>query len=364
METAALTDAIRKAERVAPSSAGQAFDKAAGIVMEVSRDVVVIKATDLDVYSMEWVEVLEADEDETVWRLPSKVFAMVCGSLPIGSGKTVELREENKGHHSQVILKSGRTTARFNLLNHEYYPQWQAFDPDDLIPVMDLGGRLSQIEWACDKSNEPLNGVNLTGEWAYATDKYRLARVPLEVPGIEGSITIPPSILAGLLKQTGEVSIKISGSQLYVMPDEHSQIRCVIFGLEYPNVHSATRIELPDKIEFRKAELLEIMGRALNFSGSDRFPVMECFVGKEEFAVMMSNDEIGLLGDRMSLSGQAAHDRLKVLFTPKNLMDALDKAPSDRVEVFYDAEKSTSPWRVDGGSGFSAWVMPRKEMST
>jgi DNA polymerase III sliding clamp (beta) subunit (PCNA family) len=367
IETAALADAIKKAERVAPAAAGQAFDKAAGIMLEVATSMILVKATNLDVYSIEWVEALEIDGEETRWRLPSKIFAMVCASLPIGSGKTVTLKEEKGEHYSKVSLQSGKTKARFNLLSDEYYPQWSAFDPDTLEPVADLGGRLTQVEWAADKSNEPLNGVNLDGSWAFATDRYRMARVPLKIPTIAargGSVTIPATILSSLLKQSGEVSLGHGGNQLYIMPDEHSQIRTIIFGLEYPNAKSALdRMNLTDSIKLRKSQLLEIMQRATTFAGADRFPAMKCFIGKEQFAVMMTNDEVGHLGDVLELPGQATHDRVTVIFTPKNIMEPIDKSPSEEIELCYNSTDPKSAWRVDGGSGYAAWSMPRQDLS-
>jgi DNA polymerase III sliding clamp (beta) subunit (PCNA family) len=364
IETAALADAIKKAERVAPNSAGQAFDKAAGVLLTIDGSVVTVKATNLDVYSTEWIEALECDGSAD-WRLPSRVFATVCASLPIGTGKTVELKEERGEHYSKVQLKAGRTTAKFNLLQTEYYPTWSAFDPDDLEPVSDLGGRLTQVEWAADKSTEPLNGVNLDGEYAFATDRYRMARVPLKIPALASKdpVTIPAGILSTLLKQTGEVSLGHGGNQLYILPDEHSQIRTVIFGLSYPNAASiANSITFSHSIKVKKLPILEVIERASNFAGADRAPALKIFLGKEQFAVMMNNDEIGYLGDIVELPGQATHERLKVIFTPRNIMDPLEKSPSEEVEIFYNLDNPKSAWRVEGGSGFSAWSMPRREL--
>lgn len=362
-ETAALADAIKKAEKIAPSSAGQAFDKAAGIVMEINPNAdapAVIKATDLNIFSMEWLDCIESEGEPKSWRLPSRLLASVISSLPIGSGRSVKFWEEKKGVYPQVHVSSGRTKVRFNLLDIEYYPSWSAFDPATLVPVMDMGGRIGQVEWAAAKVEPPLSGVNLDGEYAVATDKYRMARVPLEVPGITDPITIPPGPLSQLLKQTGEIRIGFNGTQMHLMPDEHSQLRVILFGLPYPSLKRPMSLELPATIKVSRDAILGVLQRAASFnSNSDRDPFLQIFIGKEEFAVMMSNAETGLLGDVLELPGQAVHDRLEVRFTIKNIINPIEKAPSSEIEIFYDPENSRAAFRIEGGSGYQAWSMPR-----
>src|SRR6478735_9046351 len=111
-ETATIADAIRKADRVAPGK-DKAFDKAAGIVIEVDPQAeppVIIRATNLDVYSMEWMDVLSVEGDVARWRLPSSLLAQVMSKLPIGSGTTVTLEEitDGRGHSVIQLTTSGR----------------------------------------------------------------------------------------------------------------------------------------------------------------------------------------------------------------------------------------------------------------
>lgn len=362
-ETAAIADAIKKADRVAPGS-GEAFDKAAGILIVIS-DELTIKATNLDLYSTQWVDPIKFEGDHTAWRLPSKLLNMVMASLPIGTGQEVVMWDEQVGQHYQVHLQSGRTKARFYQLNVDHFPNWAPFNPDTLSPVADVGGRLAQVEWAAAKSEPPFSGVNFDGEYAIATDRYRLARVPLAIPGIEPgeSITAPSSILASLLAQTGEVAVGVDGSQLLVMPDDHTQYRAILFGQKYPSLKRVMDTKMPDSLTIRKQHLLDIMARAVTFSGADRFPCIHCFIGKEEFAVMMNNDEMGRLGDVLEIPGQAFHDRLAIKFTPKNIIEPIERAPSEEITIFYDSSNSLSMFKIDGGSAYEAWAMPRAKES-
>lgn len=362
-ETATFADAIKKASRVSPSK-GQAFDKAAGIVIDVdpsSDDPITIRATNLQIFSTEWVDCVEAEGEPATWRVPSQLFTQVVSSLPIGSERTVTLEEKTNGRITILHLSSGKTKARFNLMSVEYYPYWNVFDPDEMYPANDLGGRVAQVEWAAAQGVEPpLCGISLDGEKVIATDRYRLAMSDLKIPDLKEPIVVPAGMLGTILKQTGEVSIGVEDGQLLIMPDEHTQIRAVVFDTQYPQVDRIARRDYPNILRVRKAAILEIMQRASNFAGSDRFPTLRVFFGKGEIAVMMDNNEVGLLGDVVDVPGYADHDRVEIKFTPKNIMDAITNSPNDEVEIGYDTSNAARIVYVNGGSGYECWVMPRR----
>jgi DNA polymerase III sliding clamp (beta) subunit (PCNA family) len=365
-ETATFADVIKKAEKVAPST-GNAFDKAAGIIIEVENDgaqTILVRATNLNVYSMEWVDFVKMEGPSTKWRVPSKVFAQVVGSLPIGSGSHVTIREiDNKGR-TFLELSCGRTKAKFNLMDPDHYPIWSAFDPDDLIKADNLGGRIAQVEWAAAKSDATpqIEGVHFDGNKCIATDRFRLATVDLSIPDLPQPVTVPAGILGQLLKQTGEVRIGVDDKQLLLMPDDTTQYRAILFGGEYPHIGKIMIRDQPDAVTVKKAALLEVMTRASNFAGSERFPKMTMFFGAGEIAVMMTQAEIGLLGDVVEVPGQIPHDRVMIYFTPRNLMEAITAAPNDEIIIKYDHEQPEAIMYIDGGSGYEAWVKPRKAM--
>jgi hypothetical protein len=89
---------------------------------------------------------------------------------------------------------------------------------------------------------------------------------------------------------------------------------------------------------------------------------MTMFIGAEEVAVMISDEDQGLLGDVLEVPGFAKHSRKKMIFTPKNLSEAVSASPSDEVTFYYDPENALLPVRIDGGSGYEAWVMPRRNL--
>ena len=360
-ETATLADAIKAAEKVAPSR-GAAFDKAAGIIMEVdsTSPTIVVRSTNTDVFHMAWVDYVELEGEGTcTWQVPSRLFAGVMGSLPIGTGKTCTLEQVGRAFH----VVQGRTKPRFNLINPDLYPTWTAFDPAGLIAAPDMGGRIAMVEWAAAKSEVPFCGVHFDGEKVVSTDRYRLATVPMSIPDLKEPVTVPAGILGSILRQTGEVMIGIDSGQLLIMPDEHTQIRCVTYGQEYPNVDRVmnnTRAH-PHSVEFIKNDFITLIDRAMNFQGSNRAPMLRVFFGLEEVVVMMGDQEIGMIGDAIEVPGQCDHDRVEIKFTPKNLQDIISNAPNNKVVLYYDPGKPGGMVRVDGGSGYEAWAMPRVE---
>lgn len=362
-EVATLADAIKKADAIAPTR-GSAFDKAAGILIEFDPagvPMAVMRATNLDIYRMEWLDTIEMEGETTRWRLP-KLFATIVSGLPIGSGKMVTFTEQG----GQVHMKAGRTKAKFNLLDSSYYPFWDPFDPDKMYSAKDLGGKMAMVEWAVSKDLVPLTGVHLNGEYAIGTDRFRLAAVPLSIPELTAPVTVPGGLLSQLLKQTGEIQIGVVGGMLHVMPDEYTQIKCVTYAEDFPNMSGFFNKEFSDKIELDRKPLLEIMQRADVFAGSaDRVGApLKMYLGKEKIAVVMDNVEVGQIGDVIDVPGFCDHDpRIEVLFTSRYIIDAFAKAPNDKVTFLYDR---TTPRVVgiDGGSGYRAWVAVRSPQTS
>jgi DNA polymerase III sliding clamp (beta) subunit (PCNA family) len=356
-ENAALADAIKKAERVAPSR-GSAFDKAAGIVIEASDQVVCIRATDTTIYYTEWIGHESFDGDPVRWRIPSKLLAQVVTNLPIGTGKSVSIEQDG----NKLTVKSGRIKARLPLMEMDHFPQWQPFPTNDLKATPDVGGKLAMVEWAAAKDNQPpWAGIYLDGTWAIACDKYRLARTPLSIPQLDSPIIVPSNILSGLIRQTGEIQVGSEGNNLLIMPDDHTQITTVLFESEYPTLDRLINTEYPCEFTVRKAHFLEVANRVRGIVQADRMAGLQMLVGKEEVVLAMQDADAALM-DVIDIPGEGLHDRAKIMFAPANLIEAVDKAPSEQIKIAYDPANTTSKViRIDGGSGYNAWIAVRKD---
>lgn len=363
-ENATVADVIAKAARVAPTK-GEAFDKASGILVELDEEegTCTIRSTNLDLWYLEVVDTVTV-EGTGMWLFHAGTLAGVMAKLPIGSGKTVTLEQTSQG---EVSLKSGRTTAKFRVRAATYYPTWEPFDPEALEVVPDLGARIKQVEWAAETSHSaPSAGIHMDGEHVIATDRIRMAMVECEAKEvIYKPITIPAGILKPIMTNLRDVAVGIDDGMFLMMPDVSTQIKTRIYDRDWPNVKAVfTRFDWNTSAKVKKAEILEIIDRATVMVAHDRSPKLDFIIGKGEIAVMCSDVDMGLLGDIVDISGYADHPRHKVPFTPKNLVDALAAAPSEEIEVFYNLDHPEFPFKIDGGSGFVALVMPRKDLGT
>lgn len=367
-ETAAFADAIKNANTVAPSK-GKSFDEAGGIVVDIVSNgdgtgVAVIRSTNNLVWYREWVTPVSVEGPSTSWRLFSSVFAPMVASLPIGSGKAVTLEEQASGYSKLLLVTSGRVKAKMNLMDQTYYPEWEVFDPDLLTPVSDLGGRIKLVEWAADFKNpsEILSGIHFDGVSVRATDRYRIAVVPLEVTSLqaaERTLTVPAGMLGSLLKQTGEVRMGFTDHQMLLMPNDYVQIRAVILAGEYPNTGRFATLDYSNSVTFNKTSLIDCVNRAALASPSERMPTLKLFIGKEEIAAKVDTEATTIL-DTIEVPGQATHPRVEIPLTPKMFVDALQNAPGDSVTLHYNPENTQSVLRLNGSADYVVWMVARR----
>lgn len=358
-ESATLADSIRKAAQIAPRKSGVAFDKASGIVLEVypGEEVsCIVKATNITLYYSEVVSSIEGDGSATRWRLPVAALEAVMGSLPPAVGKVTFEQTGNK-----IAISSGRMKASLILMDVEYYPDWAMFDSEDMTSVTSLGGRLEQVEWAASSNADPpFGGVYLNGTHAIATDRYRLASTPLAID-LPRPVILPAGILSGILRKVGDTEVALDNGVLNIAPDPYTQIRTSLFGGDYPPVERVMKRDYPQTVEISKSLLSDVLKRTLAFSGANRDPTIQTFWGKGEVAAMMHNDEIGMLGNVVEVSGQIPHKRCTMYFTPKYLLEALDHAPNDKITISYDDQNTSGIVYINGGSGWESWVSARNK---
>lgn len=364
-ENAALSEAVKRVARVAPTR-GEAMDKAAGIVLEVdpSQDWPVrIKASNLSVYYTEFVGVQSAEGEATKWRVSSELFAQVITKLPIGSGKSVTIEQDG----GILKIKSGKFQGKIGLMRAAFYPEWGLFDPSATAEVQELGTRLNQVVWACTKGSglEPTDGVRFDGSNVYATDKYRLVSVPLEAPHLGDGVTINASLIASLIPEGGSMRVGMADDQLFILPNDYIQIRCVAYAAPFPPVERVIQREYPNRISLDKQELSDAISRVMPADSKNRIPELMMFIGEEEFVVMMEDSSgVDKLMDQIDTPGHATHGRHKIFVNPTSMLDALGACPSSQVTLHYDTADHKRLLYVEGGNGYESWIVPRTGIRT
>lgn len=355
-ETASLADAVREAAIVAPTR-GEAFDKAAGIVLEIRDGQCIVKATDHRLWYMQWITPLEIDGPPVRWRLSSKVFSDVVTKLPMTSATRFILESDR----SSVKMVHGKKRGSFQLIPMDNYDLWPPFDPDSLTEVDQMAQRISQVEWAASaKINPPYSGIHFTGEAIVATDRQKFATAPLKVDGLKEPVTVPAGLLGRVIKSTDTPRVGADENQMLIMPDPHTQIAAAIFGVGYPPIERVMKRERPQYVKVNKAYLLDAMQVALAFAEGDRQPIMRTFWGMEAVAVMLQGTESGHLGDEIDVPGQADHPRVEVKFDPDYIMPALEHCQTTEITIGYDPGNLSKPLYINAGEGCEFWVAPTR----
>lgn len=359
-ENAGFAEAVKRADRVAPKK-GEAYDKAAGLLLEVNAEnsSVTLKSTNLDVYYTEIVNHLGISGESAVWRVSSMLFVALVTKLPIGSDKTVKLSSDGGTLH----LQSGRFKAKLGLMDPTIYPDWGPFPTDSAAPVSSFGSRIEQVAWATDRgeSGAAMTGIRFNGENLAATDRYRLAVVPCEAPHMAGrDLVVPLGVIGPIVKGLGDVSVGLIENFLILMPNPYTQIKCLIYDVQFPPVERVMSRDHEQSIKFDKTGVVEAIGRVITADQKSRMPELRLFIGQGELAMYME-DSSGMdsVGDVVELGSQADHERFEILITPTSLTDALAAAPSERVELHYTVGDRRKILRVSAGSGFESWIVPR-----
>lgn len=358
-EVAALADAVRKAAAVAPTR-GIAFQKAAGVVLVVSKDEVIVKGTDTVTQIAIWLTPESFEGKPATWRIPSKVFSEVLGKLKTTMNKTLTLSQDG----GTLRLVHGRSTrASFMMIPPDEFPDWSPFDPDGMKLAEGMAGAAAAVQWAASKGTEvPFTGVHFNGTQVIATDKYRFAVRECAVD-LSQPITVPPAALTVVLKATDSVLVRVDGSRLYMMPDEHTQISTSVYGVPYP-VAAVKRLvsrQYPYKVRLNKSDFADMLDLVCSMIQSDRQPTLILIFGKQEVAAMLSNTSTGLLGNIIETPGQLDFkERHEIRFKPEYLQGALDGCTGSEIVMEFDPSDARIPFFIDGGD-IKYWLAPRQK---
>lgn len=361
-ETAALASVINNAARIAPVK-GKEFETYAGLFIEIRPDdtgeqEVNIRASNGDVFYTEYLDALKIEGGPTDWRVPSLSMGGFLRNLPIGTGKVVTLEQVGGSLH----VSQGRARCEFPLIKTDFYPDWDMFDPALTNPVRNFGDKISQVSWAADKSDlPPLNGVYIDGEKLIATNKFRIAKIPCEVElGDNGAVTVPVGILTPILSQMVDIKVGVIGNFLCIAPNDYTQIKCVLFQDQFPNVEPALSAEHDSAVLLSRDTVADMVNRVLSVVNSDRQIALRVTIGNGEIEFFVQGESKSeRVVDAMDLPGQADHEPLEIYFSPENFSDAVSKAPDKDVMFWYNKERAKSMVKFDGGSGYEVVVQPR-----
>lgn len=358
-EVAAFAGSIKKAASVAPSGKGRAFEAAAGIVIEVRPSVgsVIIRATDLDVFYLEWIGSESLDGEDVMWRLPSSVLNTWISKLPIGSGKTVTF-EDGGG---MVKVSSGRAKWLAPLIPVSSYPTWESFAIEDLTEIESFGNKLSMVQWAVAKNTAlpPLDGIYIDGENVWATDGYRAAKYPCVFPlGDSPPITVPATIVIPIIRNLGDTRVGVRGNFLVLMPDDYTQIKVIIYDAPFRNVSIFSKMEHSEVVMVKRADVAGMVG-GMAATVKDKTKLVEMTIGNGEVTFELE-DQLGaqVFENGLDLPVGGDHSVHTIKFSADPFVQALSSCPNESIALFYEPGSPKKPIHIDGGSGYHVWAAP------
>lgn len=328
---------------------------------------VTFRVTDDLTFMTHWVKPVSIQaSSDTVWRLPSGPFNGVASKLrPTGQ---VTLEQDGTG----LMISSGRTKARLQLMDAKTYPRWDIFEEDDMVPIENIGTAIRAVQWAAsDSLDGTLDGVHLSQDYAITTNRYRVCRYPVKIPTMppEG-ITLSPQSAKAIGDMKGEVRFGTDGHQALFMPDDDTQIRATIYGEPYMNPKMVFNIEYTHSVKFSVPDFTRMIELTDQVSSGDRStPSLRFWVGKQQIAVMAANDEVGQVRDILDVPGQATHDnRVEIKISPVELSKALSNGEGTSVTLNYNADmqyvgtgksgRIQRVLRIDKDGGYQAWIAP------
>ena len=361
LENAGFADVIKKAATVA-ASRGEAYEKAAGIIIQSNELGVTVRATNLDIFYTEWIDPIEQSDEHFIWRVSSKLLSSVTGALPIGPGKTVTITNDDDKPGYLTTL-SNRYRSSLPLIKIDTFPDWGVFDPDIMTETKGFSRAISLVEWAASTNQDPpKTGVHFTGSMVAATNGYRVATAAFAMPTSE-PFTIPAGTVGQLVKANGggEAKLRYDGNRLLVLPNAHTQIQVTAFGAQYPNISRVLTTIPPDEFEVNKEEFLSVLRRAEPLSNTDRTPGIFLRLGNKTISAYAITEVDGAsAGDVMDSPGHLDHPVRTYFFIPTNLIAAIETAPDSVIKVKYWLDNPAGNWFIYSGNEYVAIVAPRR----
>lgn len=377
IETGLFAEVLKRAADVSPNS-GKDITSYAGVIIETNatEKVVRVRSTDAQTFFSSWipceVELLAGELGNQIWRLPSKAFSGVIGSLPSGAGKVVSLIQENR----QLKVSSGKAQASFNLIDPDGYPDWDPFEDATLVQVPGLREAMKRVSWAVSKDGIPPHiGLLVGPDMVAAFDRFRFACVQLDGLPFKEDYCVPlavPNTVMANLKVEPEVSMSKDGNNFLAQIDEDTQYSSRLYATKWPNVRLfLERMDQTHAIEFSRDDFVAMCRRALQMNTSKRTAKLDMWIGDSQLAVFCADTDMGYLGDALELPGQADHAPTKIRVMPELFMDLIQSG-DELITMHYRAGfqytdmpegtpgevKKQANLRFTLGRNYQAWCTP------
>jgi DNA polymerase III sliding clamp (beta) subunit (PCNA family) len=360
-----LSRAFDLANRVAPTSKGGAWDKAAGMLMEVDPDgTTVVRATDLDrsVYVVfDASEMKDPPEEAFEWRVSSLFLAPFVRTLD----KTVTVTPDSK--NNAIVFRSGQSRLSVPLMDSSQYPDFEM--PPTMVPTdgTNLAALADRVIWACDANSKttPLAGLHADGDNVVGAshEKMSLLEVPLEIPK---PITFPARELISLAKGFSDVRISADDSRVFLWLSDTDWISSNLIIAPYPKYENLRFDFWTDAIVLSKVSIQTSLERLSIIAAMDRGGMtgLTLAISENRLNMKVFVKEVGDVEEALTITG-GPDEGVGIKLSLSNFAEAVRNVDGTHFTLQFGNKNKPGqahlhPVKITDETGWEATLMPRR----
>lgn len=238
-----------------------------GVRLTVDDDGLVITCTNLDLTISTRIEASNVTTGDAVPPL-----RLLTALLNVARSETALLSLDG----SNLTVECGDTCATFRTFRIDEWPRTPLFPTENEVEMsaddLDGVGRIMHAVGHDPTQEYRRQCVHLNGNYAEATDSYRMARATLSCSGLP-DVSIPNETVAAVLRAaTGDVTVAHDGTRI-AFRSGSTQWSSTLFSGDYYPLDRLIPPPAPFGLTFQRAELAAALSRVAVFS--DKTPVVD-----------------------------------------------------------------------------------------
>ncbi len=330
------------------------------VLLEADNGELRLTTTDLDLLASGRVEA-EVDKPGST-TLPVRKLASIVRELP-ADDVFVTVTGENETH-----IRCGNSNFKLLGRNPDEFPPPSKFEDVKEFKVgqATLKDGLKKTSYAIstDETRFVLNGIYALFKnnqiTLVATDGRRLAMADydLEIPeSMETSVIIPTkcvALLQGLLKDTGEVSIRIAPKQIAFELNKNLVVSKLIEG-NYPNFRQVIPGPAKQRIALERETTIKALQR-VSLLAQDKSNSIKLTFSENNIEIMANAADIGEAHETLPV--KYSGPEMSIAFNPEYLMAPFRNLDAD--EIFLDLIDEVSPGVLKINTPFLYVLMPMR----
>lgn len=362
-----LSRALDLCNRVAPTAKGGAWDKAAGMVMDVEpTGRTTFMATDIDTavhVVIECTSISTPPEETVRWRVSSLFLAPFVKKL----AKQVTFEADSR--RNAVTLKSGTSKLLVPLMDATEYPELHM--PSGTAPVdgANLVALADRVMWACDTnakaSGGPLSGLHCDGTNVVGLrhEGMGILEVPVE---LTEPITFPAQSLIGLVKGFGDIRISADDRKVFLWLSDTDWVSSSQIIAPYPAYDKLRRSNYAHTVTINRGALVDCLERMSIIAAQDRadMPKVSLTISKTKFHMKLAVKDVGDSEESVAIT-DGPDESFGIAFSLNFLSDAVRNADGSHFKFSFgwEGDESKGPvssCRLTDETGWEALLMPRR----